>query len=61
MEKRERGKSDRVGVGLPPSIRLRGSSAADTRSGLISGFLICHTEAGPIDNVGMSAKDSGMF
>lgn len=48
----------RKGVGgLKPSIRVRGSSLADMRSGLISGFLIYHTEAGPVDNMGMSVKD----
>lgn len=61
MERGERGKSNRVGVGLTPNIGVRGSPAADMRSGLILGFLICHTEAGPIDSVGMSAKDPGMF
>jgi hypothetical protein len=34
---------------------------ADRNSGLISGFPIYRTEAGPIDNMWTSAKDSEMF
>lgn len=34
---------------------------ADRSSGLISGFLIYCTEAGPIDSMWTSVKDSEMF